>query len=124
MQRIVDSTIKGEEAIVVGGGIAGLLAGRVLSDHFSHITILDRDRFPNGPVFRKGAPQAHHLHVLLARGLEILEEFFPGIGEELVNAGAVRLQWPSDTIWLGPRGWTRRFTPGVNVISCGREVLE
>src|SRR5581483_10855914 len=44
----------GKHAIVIGGSMAGLLAARVLSDHFDQVTILDRDRFPEGPEVRKG----------------------------------------------------------------------
>ena len=29
-------------AVVIGGGIAGLLAARVLSDHFERVTLLER----------------------------------------------------------------------------------
>ena len=39
------------QALVIGGSMAGLLAARVLADHFSQVTILERDRFPDGPAF-------------------------------------------------------------------------
>ena len=61
-------------ALVIGGGIAGLFAGRVLVDHFDRVTLLERDRSLQGPGPRKGAPQARHVHVLLTRGQAILEE--------------------------------------------------
>jgi hypothetical protein len=35
--------MKSKLAIVIGGSIAGLGAGRVLSDFFEHVTVLDRD---------------------------------------------------------------------------------
>ena len=53
-------------AVVVGGGLAGMLAARVLSDHFDSVTLLERDRFPETPAGRKGLPQGRHAHVLLA----------------------------------------------------------
>ncbi len=37
--------------------MAGLLAARVLSDHFGRVTIVERDRFPEGVENRKGVPQ-------------------------------------------------------------------
>jgi len=43
-------------ALVIGGSMAGLFAARVLSEHFERVTILERDRFPDGPKFRKGVP--------------------------------------------------------------------
>src|SRR5262249_253222 len=39
-------------AVVVGGGLAGMLAARVLSDHFDNVTVLERDRFPEAPAAR------------------------------------------------------------------------
>ena len=53
-------------AAVVGGSLAGMLAARVLSDHFDTVTQLERDRFPETPAARKGLPQGRHAHVLLA----------------------------------------------------------
>jgi len=58
-----DSNDKGH-AVVIGGGIAGLLAARVLSDHFDQVTIIERDRFPKDPTPRPGVPQSRHLRAL------------------------------------------------------------
>ena len=62
-------------AVVVGGSLAGMLAARVLSDHFDRVTLLERDRFPETPAARKGLPQGRHGHVLLERGRAALERF-------------------------------------------------
>jgi hypothetical protein len=35
--------------------MAGLLAARVLANHFERVTIADRDRVPDGPEFRPGS---------------------------------------------------------------------
>ena len=35
----------GTHAVVIGGSLAGLMAARVLSDHFSRVTILERDAY-------------------------------------------------------------------------------
>lgn len=61
-------------AVVVGAGISGLLAGRVLATYFDRVTILDRDTLPHDPVSRKGVPQDRHLHSLATRGGEIFKE--------------------------------------------------
>jgi len=113
-----------KRAVVIGGSVAGLFASRVLADHFDEVTIVDRDRFPPDPSLRAGVPQSRHLHVLLARGLDITERLFPGIVAELVNAGAVPLEWPTDAIFLSSRGWSKRFAPGIQFVSCRRELLE
>jgi len=113
-----------DEAVVIGGSMAGLLSARVLADHFDRVTVVDRDRLPDGPAFRKGVPQSRHLHVLLERGLDIAGRLFPGILDELVAAGAVSLEWPTDAIFLSPRGWAKRFSPGIEFVSSSRELLE
>ncbi len=104
--------------------MAGLLAARVLADHFDRVTVVERDRFPPGPQFRGGVPQSRHLHVLFARGLDVAGRFFPGIVDELVDAGAVALEWPTDAVFLSSRGWAKRFAPGLQFVSCSRELLE
>ena len=46
-----------KRAVIIGGGISGKLAARVLADFFEEVMILERDQAPNGPFPRKGAPQ-------------------------------------------------------------------
>jgi 2-polyprenyl-6-methoxyphenol hydroxylase-like FAD-dependent oxidoreductase len=55
-----------EQAIVIGGSMAGMLAARVLADHFERVVILDRDHAAHAPVHRTGVPRGKHLHLLLA----------------------------------------------------------
>jgi pimeloyl-ACP methyl ester carboxylesterase/2-polyprenyl-6-methoxyphenol hydroxylase-like FAD-dependent oxidoreductase len=69
-------------------------------------------------------PQSRHLHVLLARGQRILEQLFPGLLHELIDAGAVPIRWPRDMLLLGRLGWAARSAPGLTIISCRRELLE
>jgi 2-polyprenyl-6-methoxyphenol hydroxylase-like FAD-dependent oxidoreductase len=81
-------------AVVVGGGIAGLLAARVLAERHPEVKVLDRDGLePDGESQdrsdpRRGVPQGRHIHTLLPRGRQILEELFPGLTAQLVDAGA------------------------------------
>lgn len=98
-----------EHAIVVGGSLAGLLTARILTDHFDRVTLIERDRFPEDPEFRPGIPQSRHLHVLWTKGLEIVEDLFPGIEAELTEAGVPELRIPKDVLWLTAAGWRRRF---------------
>jgi 2-polyprenyl-6-methoxyphenol hydroxylase-like FAD-dependent oxidoreductase len=115
---------RGNHAIVIGAGIAGLVAGRVLADHFDTVTILERDRLPDTPVPRKGVPQAHHVHILLARGLATLEQLFPGLSAELMLADVPFLDAGEDFAWLTRADWTVRFHAGIRLIGCTRECLE
>ena len=79
----------GRHAVVIGGGMAGLLTARVLTDYFEQVTIIDRDTFPDVADHRKGVPQSHHAHALLARGQDIINTLFPGIMDELRAGGAL-----------------------------------
>ena len=44
-----------QHAIVIGGSIAGMMMARVLTHYFAQVTIIERDRLPETPEFRKGA---------------------------------------------------------------------
>ena len=111
-------------AVVVGAGMAGLLAAHVLAPHYGSVTVVERDRLPPTPQFRKGVPQSRHTHLLLGRGLESLETLLPGIVGELLERGAVPLDWPGDALWLTPAGWSSRFRPGMSIVSASRDLVE
>jgi len=57
-----------KHAVVIGGGIGGMCAARVLSQHFKRVTLLERDELPREAAHRKGVPQSRHPHVMLDRG--------------------------------------------------------
>src|SRR4051812_30781098 len=67
----------GERAVVLGAGIAGLLAARVVSDFYETVTLVERDALPDGCAQRRGVPQGRHLHALLSSGSQALERLFP-----------------------------------------------
>ena len=77
----------GQQAIVIGGSIGGLLAARVLSERFARVTILERDHFPLPGEQRKGVPQGRHTHGLLASGRQALEVLYPTLVPEMATAG-------------------------------------
>lgn len=72
--------------------MAGLLAARSLSESFGAVTVVERDPLPDispeTAVARRGVPQGRHLHGLLPRGGQVLEQLFPGILDQLVIDGA------------------------------------
>jgi 2-polyprenyl-6-methoxyphenol hydroxylase-like FAD-dependent oxidoreductase len=76
----------GDHAVVLGASMAGLLAARTLSDFFEKVTLVERDVLPDDAANRRGVPQGH-LHALLARDSQVLEELFPGLLDELVTDG-------------------------------------
>src|SRR5271169_5879864 len=78
----------GQHAVVLGASMGGLLAARVLADFYETVTVVERDVLPDDPANRRGVPQGRHVHALLPRGAQTLEELFPGILDELVAGGA------------------------------------
>ncbi len=114
----------GSHALVIGGSITGLLAGRVLADHFDRVTIIEKDYFPEKPAFRPGVPQSPHLHFLLMRGRLILEELFGGFTEDLMAADAQLLDMTADIAWLKPFGWAVRFPSDFKILTLSRDLLD
>lgn len=114
----------GKQALVIGGSITGLLAARVLLNHFERVTLVERDCFPEQPASRRGVPQADQVHVLLTKGQQILEQLFPGLKDELTTAGAPTVDWIADWSVLGHWGWGPRFASGFYGYTCSRTFLE
>jgi flavin-dependent dehydrogenase len=92
--------------------MAGMLAARVLADRCGAVTIVERDELPDGPISRRGLPQAGHLHIVLARGQELLEGWFPGLRKELCVDGAIDIDAGAEVGWLTPFGWASHFDRG------------
>jgi len=59
-----------DHAIVMGASMAGLLAARVLSEHYQRVTVIERDELPPIGAHRRGVPHGRHLHGLHPRGRE------------------------------------------------------
>ena len=91
-------------AVVVGSGVAGLFAARVLSDHFDEVVLIDRDDVPDSPRARDGVPQGRHFHALLPGGLNIASELFLEFRDDLQTAGAVRCVAGQDFFAYRPEG--------------------
>lgn len=81
------STPSNGHAVIIGAGVAGLVAARAVADAFARVTVIDRDTLPAGPAPRRGVPQSRQVHGLLGGGASALEELFPGFQDELVTAG-------------------------------------
>lgn len=122
------STRSDLNAIVIGSGFAGLSAAARLTQDFAQVTLLDRDHFTDAVTEeesddpelwrqhyeaetrrRSGVAQYKQPHVLLQKGLELIEEIFPGYKQELAQAGALDLDLLSDIIVYD---WDREWLPG------------
>ena len=121
-------------AVVIGGSIAGLLSAKVLSDRYDEVLIVERDSLPERPcqripihtADRTGVPQSPQPHILLTQGYRLLEDFFPGLGDDLHSAGAVPIDWGQDFQYFAFGGWCAS-TPeptGLDSFSCTRPLLE
>lgn len=111
-------------AVVIGASVAGVTAAQALSGRFEQVTILDRDTLPDAAQPRRGVPQGHHPHVLLAAGQDALAQLFPGIHEDLVEAGAVPFEPGLDLGIHRFGGLWPRVDTGLRLVSMSRPLLE
>jgi 2-polyprenyl-6-methoxyphenol hydroxylase-like FAD-dependent oxidoreductase len=115
---------QGRHAVVLGGSLAGLLAAQLLSDHFDEVTLIERDVFKETDEVRRGIPQANHVHGLLLRGREVLEEFFPGLQDEMIADGVPLVDMANEIAWYTRAGWGIRFPSEMKVLAFTRPVLD
>jgi 2-polyprenyl-6-methoxyphenol hydroxylase-like FAD-dependent oxidoreductase len=93
------ATLAGRHAVIIGSGIAGLAAARVLADRDARVTLLERDTEPDAATAadaftswaRKGAPQVRHSHAFLGRLRSLLRDKYPDLLAALLAAGASEL---------------------------------
>ena len=114
----------GGEAAVIGASMSGLLAARVLSDHFERVTVFERDEVVDEARPRKGQPHARHLHSLLAEGLRILDRYFPPLRRDLEAGGAVFGDMGRDIRWYAFGGYRKQFESGMVGVMMSRAFLE
>jgi len=114
----------GDRAVVLGASMAGLLAARVLADAYGQVTVIDRDELSETPMHRRGVPHGRHIHGLLARGQQALEELFPGLTAELVAHGVPTGDMLADTRLYLSGHRLRQAHTGLVVLCASRPVLE
>lgn len=119
-----DARTTGRHAVVLGGSLAGLLTARVLADHFEKVTLVERDAYTDTCETRRGIPQANHVHGLLVRGRQILEELFPGLQDEMIAAGAPVVDIANEIAWFTRAGWGIRFPSDLKVLAFTRPLLD
>ncbi len=117
-------SLAGKRAIVIGASMGGLLAARVLADHYEQVTLLERDAFPPAGEQRKGVPQGRHAHAILAQGLQIMEDLFPGLTDHLVGLGADYGDVSENARWYHEGDCHQPAHSGVNAINISRPRLE
>ncbi|HVI45361.1 MAG TPA: hypothetical protein VM802_10840 [Chitinophaga sp.] len=103
-------------AVVIGGSVAGLLMACVLADFFKEVIILERDTIPDDAQPRKKVSQENHSHILLDKGISVIESFFPGIIKDLQASGASVADTSRDIAWNIQGVWQGRYTNGHKAI--------
>jgi 2-polyprenyl-6-methoxyphenol hydroxylase-like FAD-dependent oxidoreductase len=116
--------VVGKHAIVMGASIAGLGTARALSNHFERVTVVERDVLPEGVEARKGVPQGNHAHGLLATGYRVLDAYYPGLFDEIVERGGARGDVTGDFLWYQYGGWKLRTPTGLGGAVVSRQLLE
>ncbi|MEJ3745086.1 pyridine nucleotide-disulfide oxidoreductase [Actinomycetes bacterium KLBMP 9797] len=126
------------DAVVLGAGLAGMLAAAALARHpeIGAVTVVERDRLDAGPVSdgddrrragtapRQGLPQGRHAHVLMSSGVRAIEALLPGTTDRWLAAGAHRIGLPDGYVMHLPQGWLPRWRGEQFVISCSRGLLD
>jgi 2-polyprenyl-6-methoxyphenol hydroxylase-like FAD-dependent oxidoreductase len=115
---------RGERAVVLGGGMAGLLAARVLSEHFADVVIVDRDELLGVTTYRNGVPHGRHAHGLVAKGHEIFEGLFPGLTQSMAQDGVRPGDFNGAIQWIFNGQRIAASDSGLMCLPCGRPALE
>ena len=79
---------------------------------------------PKHSETRRGIPQANHVHGLLLRGRQVLEELFPGLQDEMIAAGAPVVDMANEIAWFTRAGWGVRFPSELKVLAFTRPLLD
>lgn len=114
--------VLGRHAVVCGAGIAGLLAAYVLSEFYDRVTIIERDELEF--AFRRGVPQAAHVHFLQVGAARIIESLMPGLGNELTRHGAHYRCFTSARKRFEADHWAERHDSDLWTHFCSRTLLE
>jgi 2-polyprenyl-6-methoxyphenol hydroxylase-like FAD-dependent oxidoreductase len=116
--------IVGHHAVVLGCGMSGLTAARVLAEHFVRVTLIERDRSSETGLARAGTPQAAHAHLLLSSGCSILQRLFPGYRAEMMVRGAIEADLCDDGRWYGSGGRLTSKASRLRSLLATRALLE
>ncbi len=113
-----------KNAIILGGGISGLLVSKVLSQKYEKVFIIEKDKLEDRPQVRQGQSHVGQFHVLLLKGLRVLEHYFQGITKELEDRGAVKLDLGEGAYWYSYGGVKQNITTGIETLICSRKLID
>ena len=114
------------QAIIIGGGLTGLMAARALATQIEQVTIIERDALADSPQARSGVPHASQYHGLMARGYEVMQALYPSL-EAVLLADEIPLPDSlADFVVYAPNGagYLPRWPSGIHIPVCSRHRLE
>lgn len=112
------------QAVVLGGGMAGMLAASTLARYFDRVTVVEADQFADRPEHRKGLPQAYQNHLLMRGGARAVDALLPGTTDRLIEAGAFRRRLGAEMLTLTAQGWFHRHPTEAYAIACSRDLID
>ena len=115
---------RGDCAVVIGGGVAGLCAARVLSDHFVRVVVLERDTLVDTALPRRSVPHGSHVHGLLAGGVCALEQLFPGFARGAERRGGLLVDVGNFATWYSDGVALPAIDTGLTGLLMTRPLLE
>lgn len=111
-------------AIVVGASMAGMMAARVLTEHYRRVVLIERDAAVERIEARKGLPAARHVHALLPSGLAVLTRRFPGLLSALRPHRVVESDLGLLNCWYAHGGLKQQTAIGVDAVTMSRPLLD
>ncbi|WP_327357826.1 NAD(P)/FAD-dependent oxidoreductase [Streptomyces sp. NBC_01304] len=125
MSKLPSTPLGHTRAVVLGGGLAGMLAAAALRHAVDQIDIIEPHALPDQVAPRTGLPQARHAHSLMEGGAEAIDQLLPGTLELLCAAGANRIPLPTGMVAFSPEGWYRRWLRESHyVIAASRDLID
>jgi 2-polyprenyl-6-methoxyphenol hydroxylase-like FAD-dependent oxidoreductase len=96
-----------KSVVIIGSSIAGMTTAKIMSEHVDQVYILERNNISElrQPEARKGVPQAKHVHLLLSKGSQIIQEVFPETREQLDELGAFEMDLGDGLRWYQNNRW-------------------
>lgn len=126
MKVAQSSVSSGGLAVVLGAGFAGMLAARVLSEHYRQVVVLERSGSPELRFDRdlRSVPQTPHAHHMLYEGKRIIDKLFPSFQDAFVRNGGKVVDFGSDFRFFLAGTWRPSAPLGVPMYLSERVVLE
>lgn len=110
-------TLHHQQALVIGDGLTGLLAAQALTRFFRQVVVAAQ------PPAVEQPPAAGPPYLLNGRDQAALDELFPGLLAELLEAGAIRFNLGLHVAWSVNGRWRPRYRSAYDPVVCQPDLL-